>query len=82
MTLTIGGNKHKIVKGEKVLDTLLKYGYDVNYNCRTGNCDTCRIEIVKGCLAYGKTTPMLKQPKGTALCCIAKFVKSVELKLI
>ncbi|BDM64977.1 CDP-6-deoxy-L-threo-D-glycero-4-hexulose-3-dehydrase reductase [Shewanella sp. NFH-SH190041] len=52
MTVFYVNNKEfTALAGETVLDTLLRYGYPVNYSCKKGRCRSCLLQHLDGELA-------------------------------
>ena len=59
--------------GETVLQTLERYGYRPDFNCRTGSCGTCRLRLLSGRVQNGGgdgLTPA-ERAAGYVLSCVA-----------
>ena len=71
------------IEGESVLETILEIAeelkIDLNSGCRSGNCGTCAVRLLKGHVVYpGGETPHVDP--GYCLACIAKPVGKVEVE--
>jgi NAD(P)H-flavin reductase len=47
-TLTYQGNKYVLKAGETLLDGLLRHGKPIAYSCKSGTCQSCLMQAVKG----------------------------------
>lgn len=48
--VVLGGQEHsvEIPKGENLLDGVNEKGIDVKWDCKSGVCDTCKVQVTKG----------------------------------
>lgn len=72
------------VEGEAILDTILDIAeelrVELNSGCRSGNCGTCAIKLLKGRVDYPNGPPSILEP-GQCLACVAKPVGHVEVEV-
>jgi uncharacterized protein len=71
------------VEGESVLETILEIAeelkVDLNSGCRSGNCGTCVIRLLRGRVVYPQGETPQVEP-GYCLACIARPVGKVEVE--
>jgi ferredoxin-NADP reductase len=67
--------------GETLLATLLRYGYDPDFECRAGACGTCRLRLLSGQVRHGDgdaLTPA-ERSAGYILTCVARPIGEITL---
>ncbi|MGO8946616.1 MAG: 2Fe-2S iron-sulfur cluster-binding protein [Ktedonobacterales bacterium] len=59
--------------GETLLQTLERYGYRPDFNCRTGACGTCRLRLLSGKVEHGAGAGLTsgERAAGYVLSCVA-----------
>jgi ferredoxin-NADP reductase len=67
--------------GETLLETLERYGYRPDSNCRSGACGTCRLRLLSGRVRNGDGSGLTAQERsaGYVLSCVASPVGDIEL---
>jgi ferredoxin-NADP reductase/ferredoxin len=72
------------IKGETVLDALIRHGHSVTYSCKKGACKTCLVQHVSGDLPTGAQRGLTTQLKSDAyICaCLCKPTAGQKLKSI
>jgi ferredoxin-NADP reductase len=67
--------------GETVLETLERYGYRPDFNCRSGACGTCRLRLLSGQVQNGHGSGLTPEERsaGYVLSCIASPVGDIAL---
>lgn len=51
-TVTTTDRSFNLLKGESLLDGLERTGHEVEYQCRSGYCGTCRLTLLAGKVSY------------------------------
>jgi CDP-4-dehydro-6-deoxyglucose reductase, E3 len=76
VTLSPSGHSFDAEADRNVLQSALEAGLALPYSCRTGNCRTCRAQIVSGEVDHGRTKPEYlteaEKAAGFALLCQAR----------
>lgn len=69
-------------EGESLLDALEKSGHDVQYQCKSGYCGSCRLKLRTGQVSYAEM-PMAFVMPGEILpcCCQVSGDISIECRL-
>src|SRR5579871_155059 len=67
--------------GETILQTLERYGYRPDFNCRAGACGTCRLRLLAGQVQAnaGRALTPAERAAGDILSCVAQPVGDVTL---
>ncbi len=67
--------------GETLLQTLERYGYRPDFNCRTGACGTCRLRLLSGSVEPSEGAGLTPEERaaGYVLSCISKPVGDISL---
>jgi ring-1,2-phenylacetyl-CoA epoxidase subunit PaaE len=67
--------------GETLLETLERYGYRPDFNCRSGACGTCRLWLLSGQVrnGYGSGLTSEERAAGYVLSCIASPAGDIAL---
>ncbi len=70
-------------KGKNILELALDNDIEIPYSCQTGNCSSCKAQLVKGQLKMvGFDKPRLDlYPDEFLLCCSYAISEKIELKL-
>ncbi|QEY23154.1 class I ribonucleotide reductase maintenance protein YfaE [Neisseria animalis] len=72
---------HKIFQlqtGETLLEGLERTGHEVEYQCRSGYCGSCRVKILQGRVDYDEL-PLAFVAPGEVLPCCCKVVEDITL---
>jgi len=56
-------------EGETLLDGLERTGHEIEYQCRSGYCGSCRTRLVSGSVHYQQTPLAFLQPGDILPCC-------------
>lgn len=64
--------------GETILETLERYGYYAEYQCRQGYCGHCRLKLQAGKIIYPQI-PLAYVPTGEILACCAILKTDIQL---
>ena len=67
--------------GETVIETLERYGYSPDFDCRAGACGTCRMRLLSGRVRNGVTDALTPSERsaGYILTCVAQPVGEITL---
>jgi ferredoxin-NADP reductase len=67
--------------GETLLESLERYGYRPDFNCRSGACGTCRLRLLSGRVqnGYGSGLTPEERAAGYVLSCVASPVGEIAL---
>ena len=68
-------------QGETVIETLERYGYRPDFECRAGACGTCRLRLLAGEVQNGVTDALTPSERraGYILACVAQPVGEITL---
>lgn len=73
--LEVNGHSVSARRGELLLDAALLNGIDIPYDCRSGNCGTCRVRVTNGRVFGGKADAE------SVFACQARILSDVQLAL-
>lgn len=69
------GDVLEVKEGQTILDTLLRSGISIPYQCGHGLCSTCKVTILEGDVDHGEASPFalmdFEREEGVALACCA-----------
>ncbi|EGV34790.1 class I ribonucleotide reductase maintenance protein YfaE [Neisseria weaveri] len=68
----------KLQEGETLLEGLERTGHEVEYQCRSGYCGSCRVKILSGKVSY-KEFPLAFVAPGEILPCCCQVDEAVTL---
>jgi NAD(P)H-flavin reductase/ferredoxin len=72
--VTVNGELFSANRGDLLLDAALMHGIELPYECRAGQCGTCRVRVIAGhCL--GDTT----ESPGVVHACQARIISDVQI---
>lgn len=72
--VTINGESFSANRGDLLLDAALMHGIELPYECRAGQCGTCRVRVIDGnCLADANENP------GVVHACQARIISDVQI---
>src|SRR5690348_1464890 len=72
--VTINGESFSANRGDLLLDAALMHGIELPYECRAGQCGTCRVRVIDGhCLAGANETP------GAVHACQARIISDLKI---
>ncbi|KLT72267.1 [Fe-S]-binding protein [Neisseria arctica] len=70
MTLITTSDKiFELQAGETLLEGLERTGHEVEYQCRSGYCGSCRIRLVSGSVSYDELPLAFIGPNEILPCC-------------
>lgn len=79
MTLITTNSKiFELQEGETLLEGLERTGHDVEYQCRSGYCGSCRVKILAGKVSYPEF-PLAFVAPGEILPCCCKVEEPVRI---
>ena len=87
VTAQPSGHAFEVLSEESILEAALNHGFNFPYGCRNGFCGACRAQVTEGAVAYPKDydpRDVLADDeieKGTVLCCQARPVGAIQLKV-
>lgn len=58
-----------LLPGETLLEGLERTGHDVEYQCRSGYCGMCRLELIEGEVSYASPPLAFVGPHEVLPCC-------------
>lgn len=67
-------------KGSSLLDVLESHQVNVEYQCRSGYCGSCRLRLLKGRVAY-RQTPLACIQQDEILPCCCMPLSDIELDM-
>ncbi|KPN74831.1 MULTISPECIES: class I ribonucleotide reductase maintenance protein YfaE [Neisseria] len=68
----------ELQNGETLLEGLERTGHEVEYQCRSGYCGSCRVKILSGRVEYDDF-PLAFVAPGEILPCCCRVTEAVEL---
>jgi NAD(P)H-flavin reductase len=72
--VTINGESFSANRGDLLLDAALMHGIELPYECRAGQCGTCRVRVIDGhCLAGINESP------GAVHACQARIISDLQI---
>lgn len=72
--VTINGQSFSANRGDLLLDAALMHGIELPYECRAGQCGTCRVRVIDGhCLAGATENP------GAVHACQARIISDLQI---
>lgn len=77
-TITTSERQLILRDDETLLDALLRTGHDVAYQCKSGYCGTCRLQLISGKVSYVQM-PMAFMAKGEILPCCCRLESDVSV---
>ena len=66
-TVSTSDATFRLQEGETLLEGLERTGHDVEYQCRSGYCGTCRLKLEAGKVSYDGTAGLRRAGRGAAL---------------
>lgn len=81
--ITYAGTTYASTEDQTVLETLLTAGASVPHSCRSGLCQSCALQVVKGQVPAGSQVGLKASltANGVFLSCIAKPTEDLEVAL-
>jgi len=80
--ITLRGQDQQLIFSTQdscLLDTLERHQLDVEYQCRSGYCGACQLNLLQGEVCY-QETPLAFIPNGTILPCCCIPITDLELE--
>ncbi|MBP6115519.1 MAG: 2Fe-2S ferredoxin-like protein [Neisseriaceae bacterium] len=68
-TITTQDTFFDLNEGETLLEALERTGHEIEYQCRSGYCGSCRTHLVSGSVTYHQTPLAFIQPGEILPCC-------------
>lgn len=68
-TITTLDTFFELKEGETLLDGLERTGHEIEYQCRSGYCGSCRTRLVSGSVTYQQTPLAFVQTGEILPCC-------------
>ncbi|UOO83228.1 class I ribonucleotide reductase maintenance protein YfaE [Uruburuella testudinis] len=79
MTLITTRDKiFELQEGETLLEGLERTGHDVEYQCRSGYCGSCRVKLLSGKVAYHDLPLAFIGPNEILPCC-CRVTEPIEI---
>lgn len=67
--ITTRSTRFTLQKGETLLEALERTGHEVEYQCRSGYCGSCRVKLLSGSVSYREHPLALVLPGEILPCC-------------
>lgn len=69
--ITTHSTRFTLQEGETLLEALERTGHEIEYQCRSGYCGSCRVKLLAGRVSY-REMPMafIAQGEILACCCV------------
>lgn len=78
------GDVLEVKEGQTILDTLLRSGISIPYQCGHGLCSTCKVTILEGEVDHGEASPFalmdFERDEGVALACCATAQSDIVIE--
>lgn len=78
VTVITNIEQFELSESDNVLTALLARGYDIEYQCRSGYCGSCRTKIIEGSVEY-KEEPLAFIEKDEILPCCCTLKESITI---
>lgn len=77
---TTGVQLNRPAHSRNLLETLEHHQVQIEYQCRSGYCGSCRLRLLKGEVSYHQQ-PLAFIQRGEILPCCCKAVGDIEIEL-
>ena len=77
---TTGAQLNRPANSRNLLETLEYHQVQIEYQCRSGYCGSCRVKITKGKVSYAEAPLAFIQPDEILLCC-CRVESDLEIEL-
>ncbi|MDO4879566.1 MAG: class I ribonucleotide reductase maintenance protein YfaE [Neisseria sp.] len=68
----------ELKEGETLLEGLERTGHQIEYQCRSGYCGSCRVKIITGRITYD-SPPLAFIAPGEILACCCRVSADIEI---
>ncbi|MDO5059761.1 MAG: class I ribonucleotide reductase maintenance protein YfaE [Neisseria sp.] len=76
--ITTNDQAFTLQEGETLLEGLERTGHEVEYQCRSGYCGSCRVKILKGKVDYAEF-PLAFLAPGDILPCCCRVIEPITI---
>ncbi|CNK03126.1 class I ribonucleotide reductase maintenance protein YfaE [Yersinia mollaretii] len=77
---TTGAQLHRPADSRNLLETLEHHQVQIEYQCRSGYCGSCRLRLLKGEVCYSQPPLAFIQPNEILPCC-CQPLGDIEIEL-
>ena len=67
--ITTQSTQFTLQEGESLLEALERTGHEVEYQCRSGYCGSCRVKLISGSVEYREFPLAMILPNEILSCC-------------
>ena len=67
--ITTHSTRFTLQEGETLLEALERTGHEIEYQCRSGYCGSCRVKLLSGNVAYRESPLAMLLPNEILTCC-------------
>lgn len=76
--ITTKNKSFELLENETLLEGLERTGHEVEYQCRSGYCGSCRVKLISGKIGYDKF-PLAFVAPGEILPCCCRVSEPIEI---
>ena len=76
--ITTRSTRFTLQEGETLLEALERTGHEIEYQCRSGYCGSCRVKLLAGRVSY-REMPMAFIAEGEVLACCCVLESDVAV---
>lgn len=76
--ITTNNQAFTLKEGESLLEGLERTGHEIEYQCRSGYCGSCRLKILKGKVDYPEF-PLAFLTEGEILPCCCRILEPITI---
>lgn len=76
--ITTHSTRFTLQEGETLLEALERTGHEIEYQCRSGYCGSCRVKLLSGRVSY-RELPMAFIAEGEILACCCVLESDVAV---
>lgn len=76
--ITTHSTRFTLQEGETLLEALERTGHEIEYQCRSGYCGSCRVKLLAGRVSY-REMPMAFIAEGEVLACCCVLESDVAV---
>ena len=67
--ITTHSTRFTLQEGETLLEALERTGHEIECQCRSGYCGSCRVKLLSGSVAYRESPLAMLLPNEILTCC-------------
>ena len=67
--ITTHSTRFTLQEGETLLEALERTGHEIEYQCRSGYCGSCRVKLLSGSVVYRESPLAMLLPNEILTCC-------------